>query len=129
MCLFYFIDVKLIMDKLNFVIEYLSDITSGLRMNREDVTAFANDMSRCIVSIVNRREVIEYLAREAQFRVNVHYDFYLLAGRILAKYQLEQIPSKFSEHVRLLYKNYRVVANDLNEHIPLIEKKYHDLVI
>ena len=34
MCLFYFTNIKLIMDKLNFVVEYLNDIT-----------VFANDMS------------------------------------------------------------------------------------
>ncbi|CAG8788051.1 35744_t:CDS:1, partial [Racocetra persica] len=74
-------------------------------------------------------KVIEYLAIEAQFRIGKHYDFYIIAGQILAKHQLEHISQIFSEHVMLLYDNFHKVTNEIKEHIPLIDKRYHDIVI
>ncbi|CAG8849099.1 19688_t:CDS:1, partial [Racocetra persica] len=48
---------------------------------------------------------------------------------ILAKHQLERIPRTFSEHVTLLYDNYHEVTNEIKKHIPLIDKRYRDIVI
>ncbi|CAG8834529.1 6811_t:CDS:2, partial [Racocetra persica] len=44
-------------------------------------------------------------------------------------HQLERIPQTFSKHVALLYDNFHEVTNEIKEHIPLIDKRYHDIKI
>ncbi|CAG8535240.1 25759_t:CDS:1 [Gigaspora rosea] len=111
-----------------FIEGYLKDLLRGLRFTQTDLNGYITSAQSGLVDTSDEREVIEYLAREAQFRINVYYDFYILAGRILVKHQLNQIPSKFSEHIRLLYCNYREVAEGVREHVPVIDEKYHSLV-
>jgi len=127
--IFFFLLNNFIDNKMSEFIEgYLKDLLCGLRFTQTDLNGYITSAQSGLVDTSDEGEVIEYLAREAQFRINVHYDFYVLAGRILVKHQLNQIPSRFSEHVRLLYCNYREVAEGVREHVPVIDEKYHSLV-
>src|ERR1043165_2762159 len=112
-----------------FVQEIVNPLLEGLRIRDYDISEFIDNVTKGLVDYSSKSIVVEYLAREAQYNLDVHYDFYILAGKILAKFQLEQVPDKLSDHVKLLYNNYRDVSDNMKEHIPLIDKKYHDIVI
>jgi len=117
------------MSEKQFVQEIVNPLLEGLRISDYDISEFIDNVTKGLVDYSSKSIVVEYLAREAQYNLDVHYDFYILAGKILAKFQLEQVPDKFSDHIKLLYNNYRYVSDNVKEHIPLIDKKYHDVVI
>src|SRR5690242_1843583 len=109
--------------------EFVNSLANKLRINKNDIDDYIDDIINDIVDLSDKTKVIEYLAIEAQFRISKHYDFYILAGQILAKHQLERIPQTFSEHVTLLYDNFHEVTDEIKKHIPLIDKRYRDIVI
>lgn len=116
------------MSKEQFVQDIVNPLLEGLRISNADISEFIKKVVKGLVNLSPKEDVIEYLAREAQYNFDIQYDFYILAGKILARFQLEQIPSKFSEHVTLLYNNYLDISDTVKKHIPLIDKKYYDIV-